>query len=144
MEEKRQCPAIKADGERCRVTFGLNPETALCWFHDPVRADERRRTSSLAGKRTAEERRKRARTIHEDEAMQPPATAGEAKKWSAWLAFAAVTGLLDRGTVREAAGAIRVFLSSLEKAEYEAALEEIRAEVRELRGLTKKQKLEVS
>jgi len=135
---KPTCEAIAADGMRCRLDFGLNPD-GKCFHHSDHTAEARARARSQAGKTTAERRRRQSKTIQVTEAMEPPRTAAEAKKWSAWLAWAAVTGELDKGTVREASGAIRVFLASLKQADYEHAIDELRAEVRGLKSL----KLEV-
>jgi hypothetical protein len=132
--ENRRCRGTTRDGRPCRVTFDLNPRTGLCRAHDPERAEERRRACVLGGKTTAEARRKRSRTIDAGEAMDPPTTAAEAKEWSAWLVVAAATGVLDKGTVGQAVGALRVFLASLKQADYEAALAELKDEVKRLKN----------
>ena len=135
MTERRQCAAIKADGVRCGVKFGVDEESQLCWHHDPALADERRRAASAGGKITAAKMRGRQqRTVHADEALAPPTTAEDAMRWASWATWAAATGTIDKGTAREVCGGIRTFLASLEKAEYESALEDLKSQVRELKG----------
>lgn len=46
-----RCSAIKANGERCRVSVG--PGVEFCWAHDPTNAQTRRRITSRAGKARA-------------------------------------------------------------------------------------------
>lgn len=48
---KRQCTAIKANGERC--TQSANEPQGLCWAHDPAHAETRRRNASRAGRAKA-------------------------------------------------------------------------------------------
>jgi len=43
-----RCPAIKANGERCKGD--AIPGADWCYSHDPDRAEERRRTASRGGK----------------------------------------------------------------------------------------------
>jgi hypothetical protein len=43
-----RCSAIKASGERCKVS--VEPPTTLCWAHDPANRETRRRITSKAGK----------------------------------------------------------------------------------------------
>jgi hypothetical protein len=131
--ENRRCLGTTKDGRSCRVTFGLDPESGLCRAHDPERAEERRRACVLGGKTTAEARRKRSRTVDAGEALPAPKTAGQAMEWASWLAVAAVTGQLDKGTVAQAVAALRIFLASLEKAEFETAITELRETVDSLK-----------
>ncbi len=46
-----QCSFIKASGERCRGA--ATGQHGLCWAHDPVNADRRRRTASKGGRSKA-------------------------------------------------------------------------------------------
>ena len=43
-----RCSAIKASGERCKVS--VEPPATLCWLHDPINRETRRRITSKAGK----------------------------------------------------------------------------------------------
>ena len=43
-----RCSAIKASGERCKVS--VEPPATLCWAHDPANRETRRRITSKAGK----------------------------------------------------------------------------------------------
>ncbi len=43
-----RCSAIKASGERCKVS--VEPPATLCWAHDPINRQARRRITSKAGK----------------------------------------------------------------------------------------------
>ena|SRR5215210_7198000 len=43
-----RCGYIKGNGERCQGT--ATGSNGLCWNHDPVNADRRRRAASKAGK----------------------------------------------------------------------------------------------
>ncbi len=43
-----RCSAIKASGERCKVS--VVPPATLCWLHDPINRETRRRITSKAGK----------------------------------------------------------------------------------------------
>jgi hypothetical protein len=42
-----KCSAIKRNGERCQSP--VTGENGLCWAHDPVNAEQRRRMASKAG-----------------------------------------------------------------------------------------------
>ena len=42
------CAGLKRKGGRCTAT--VEPPLAYCWWHDPARAEERRRNASRAGK----------------------------------------------------------------------------------------------
>ena len=42
------CAGLKRKGGRCTAT--VEPPLAYCWWHDPARAEERRRNASKAGK----------------------------------------------------------------------------------------------
>ena len=42
------CAGLKRNGGRCTAT--VEPPLAYCWWHDPARAEERRRNASKAGK----------------------------------------------------------------------------------------------
>ena len=44
-----RCPAIKANGERCKGD--ATPGAEWCYSHDPDRAEARRRSASKGGKR---------------------------------------------------------------------------------------------
>ena len=43
-----QCSFIKASGERCKGT--ATGQHGLCWAHDPVNAEQRRRAASRGGR----------------------------------------------------------------------------------------------
>jgi hypothetical protein len=43
-----RCSAIKASGERCKVS--VEPPATLCWLHDPVNRETRRRITAKAGR----------------------------------------------------------------------------------------------
>ena len=43
-----RCSALKASGERCKVS--VEPPATLCWLHDPINRETRRRITSKAGK----------------------------------------------------------------------------------------------
>ncbi|MEX2528554.1 MAG: hypothetical protein WEA09_13040 [Gemmatimonadota bacterium] len=128
-----QCKAIKRDGERCGVDWGLNKENELCWHHDNTRADERRRATSLGGRNAAEKsRRAHARTVHIADQMAPPTTAAEAMRWASWSTWAVSVGHIDKGTAQQVNSGVRTFLQALDKAEMEAELAELKAKVKEL------------
>lgn len=123
------CKAIKEDGARCGVDFGLDDE-GLCWHHSPTKAEERHRAKSRGGRTTAT---KGQRVASLDEIPDAPQTAADAKAWASWLAVAVATGKVDRTTGREIAGVLRTFLTSLEKAETEAKVEELRQDIAALK-----------
>src|SRR5215218_4852771 len=43
-----RCSAIKANGERCKVS--VPPGVEYCWAHDPANVEARRRITSKAGR----------------------------------------------------------------------------------------------
>jgi hypothetical protein len=45
---RARCSAVKASGERCKVS--VEPPATLCWAHDPINRETRRRITSKAGK----------------------------------------------------------------------------------------------
>lgn len=48
---KRQCSAIKANGERCQRS--AEGSHGYCWAHDPEHAEQRRKQASRGGKAKA-------------------------------------------------------------------------------------------
>ena len=56
METKKLCEAVKPDGSQCRAAALSG--TAFCFFHDPLRADERREAQALGGRQNS------AKTLH--------------------------------------------------------------------------------
>jgi len=136
MAERPQCVARKRTGDRCGVRWGLSPE-GLCLMHDPLRrhvADEARRAGARTtgavppvppsnGKHTV-----RVVPPHAVPGGRPPKTLDDCVRWASWLAFAAVTGLLDGVTVREGNRSLATLKDSFHK-------RDLQAEVRRLRAL---------
>lgn len=75
------CPATTAEGNPCKVTHGLNPETGFCRFHDPDRhqalIDAAKKGGLLA----------RAKGKARTPLTAPPRTAAEVRKLVAWAMF---------------------------------------------------------
>lgn len=141
MSQEQRCKHVGNGGKRCAVTFGLS-EDGWCWHHDPAKKSERKRAQSRGGRTTAEKRRKRAKTVDAAESMSPPETAEEAKEWASWATWAVATGKLDWKTAKQVQYGVRTFLAALEKSVLEEAIQDLKAQVAELRG--ERPKLEVT
>jgi len=130
-----QCEHIKADGERCKVTWGIHPDSGRCFAHCPERAEQRKEGRRKGQLQSSHVRRKSTfRTVPRGRAPAMPETAQDAADWSAWLTLATVTGEVDARTARECAGSLRCFLTALDKAELQKQIRELQAMVRKLKG----------
>lgn len=103
--------------------------------------DERtRELASKAGKASARARAARGRgngealTVSADETPGAITDLDACVRWSAWLANAAVTGMVDSRTADVATRAIREFRQSSEAANVAEEVAALRAELAELRG----------
>src|SRR5919112_6422545 len=59
-----QCSGSKRDGSRCTAT--VSPPHTHCWWHDPAKAERRRRAASRGGKGKASRATKELHTLLED------------------------------------------------------------------------------
>jgi hypothetical protein len=111
VKTSQRCQAIRSRGERCKVDFGVDPESGLCWHHDPKRADERRRAASQGGHSTAAiQRGNRRRTALAEDVPPEPQTVEDAIKWASWAVRAVATGVIDVRTAHEVGYVLRAFL----------------------------------
>lgn len=138
-----RCKGKNKDGSQCRVEFAVDRKSGLCYQHNPKWKGHREWARAEGGKVAAENSRKNyRRTASPEDVPGPPTTAGEAVRWAAWATWAVSTGIIDKGTAREVSYGVRTFLASLETAEHEEEIQELKQTVRELQGATPK--LEVS
>jgi hypothetical protein len=117
----------KVNGDPCPTSFGLNPDSGLCYMHDPERAEEAQAARSRGGKATAG-RMKRG-------PVEPPAALVEmqdAVAWASWTADAVARGQIDTRTAREISTAIKEFRASVEKAGLVAKLKAAEATIAQL------------
>ena len=118
-----RCRATRHDGQPCLVTWGLAPETRLCLAHDPLRkelAAAARRAGGITttGAVAAPPRdgaKYRVVPPHAVPRGRPPKTLDDCIRWASWLAFAAVTGLIDGISIREANRSLQTLKDSIHK-----------------------------
>ena len=137
---ERQCPAITRGGTRCQQRAYLNPETHLCLWHDPTRADEaqaaRRRGRETSAKEAAE---REARMI--DAADPPPMlelTLDGVSKQLGWIAQQTLVGSMQPRIARAATYALSQARHALTQADLEVQLKAARAELAKLRTITRR------
>ena len=129
-----QCEHIKADGERCKVTWGVSESSGRCFCHCPERAEERAESRRKGQAQSAHVRRRSVfRTVPPDRAPPRPETIEDAAAWSSWATLAVATGQLDARTAREIAGLLRVLVSAVEKGALTAQVAELKRQVAALR-----------
>ena len=121
-----QCAGMTMRGTRCRVR--VTNEGDLCLFHDPEQGAALAAAQHSGGAPAKERGLKPA----EDLPGGPPKTAAEAMTWSAWLVRAVAEGSVGTTTASQVASSLRVFLQSLDKAELEGQVAELRAKLQEL------------
>ena len=130
-----QCEHTKPDGEQCRVTWGIHPDSGRCFCHCPVRADQRAEGRRRGQLQSAHVRRRSTfRTVPVGRCPAPPQSAQDAQDWASWLTVAVTSGQVDARTGKEAATALRVFLTALDKSEMQRQIGELQAVVRKLKG----------
>lgn len=124
-DESERCEHVKDDGERCRVTNSVNPDTGLCYFHDPERREELQRARSKGGHATAAKRADDDRAVPTHDAPDPPETLEDAVEWAAWASVQVATGRLDTSRANAVARLLKEFRQALERSESREALERI-------------------
>lgn len=128
-----RCSAVRNDGQRCEVDFGLNPANGRCWHHDPERAKSRKRARAQGGRTTSSMQRARwSRTVSPDEVMEDPQTVADAVRWASWLPRAIATGEIDKATGREINSSLKTFVALYEKSELEGEVAELRRKLEAL------------
>jgi len=127
-----RCTFVKADGNGCRVTFALSPETQLCAVHDPARRDVMRAARHRGGASSAAHQRggKAVRVVSVD-AVPPLATLDDAVAASAWLFKLGVSGQLDPGTAREGNRSVTTFKDSIHKRDLLVRIRELERKLRQ-------------
>ena len=88
-----RCSALKASGERCKVS--VEPPATLCWLHDPINRETRRRITSKAGK------------------SKPSRELAGIKQRLSNLADDVLGGEVDRGVAAVAAQVLNVYLRAI-------------------------------
>lgn len=88
----RQCTAMREDGARCEITFGLCEECGECFHHCDHRAEERTEARRRGGKATA--RKLQAPGLDADE-LPPLTDHASAKAWLEVVGRAVATGRLS-------------------------------------------------
>ncbi len=123
-----QCAATRKAGGRC--SRFVPHEGGLCFMHDPGRQEDARAARSKGGHRTQE----KLRLASPGNLPGPaPESAADAQLWGAWLVRAVAEGTIGITTSDKIAGALRVFLAALDKAEMEGQIRELQAQVKELK-----------
>jgi hypothetical protein len=121
----------KKDGERCENVDDLNPETGLCKFHDPTRAQEMFEQRSKAGKSNSRQFKLRAQS---GSVPRPPETAEDAIKWCAWAAHRVAVGEMDARTCDSISRVMNVFKSAIKERDLMREVTKLRAELKAMRA----------
>lgn len=127
----QQCAYVKEGGARCRVDFGVNPDTGFCWSHDPARRKKAQRARRLGAQKTAEKRR-RASPIDPNDVPAAPRTVEAAADMAAWAARAMLLGEITRHEARDLASILRAVLDALKASDVSSQIEELQAKVERL------------
>jgi hypothetical protein len=120
VSEAPRCVALKTNGERCGVTWGLSAE-GLCLAHDPLRREQaaaaRAAGGTTSGASAATQRNGKFRVVAPSAVPggRPPRSLHDVVRWASWCAFAAATGLLDGISVREINRSLITLKVGLEK-----------------------------
>lgn len=109
MSALETCTAIKADGERCQVEFGLK-EDGKCLYHSAYTADTLREGQRAGGRATAEKHR---RTGLEESELPQLVTHADAKARLDLISRAVATGRLDKGDAASAINGVKVWLVAM-------------------------------
>jgi hypothetical protein len=115
VSELRRCQGITATGSRCERVVGSSQ--SLCYAHSPAHADQRRENASKA-----------ARSRHGGELA-------EVKAQLRTIASDVLEGNIETGRASVAGQVLGVYLRAVEAERRERELNEIEAELEELRGM---------
>jgi hypothetical protein len=129
-----RCGFIKANGEQCKVTFGLSQTTGYCFYHDPSREEEREAARSRGGKSAAKARRPWA--TDDQVPGRGPRTAQEGLEWASWCVEATARGWISEGVSQRISTAINTVLRAASQASMEREIAELKGQVAELRKRT--------
>jgi len=137
-----RCKQVKPDGDRCRVDWGLNPVTGLCYNHDPEKEEERNLARSHGGKMAA--RHLLQNKGLDTEALGALKTVRDAQRWLKLIAEGVVTNRLKPMEGNTGVKALEAWL----KAEHDRVaaddLADLRTQLQEVRdGLKRGRPLEV-
>lgn len=96
-----RCAFVKADGSRCRVTFGLHD--GLCSPHDPARKAATDAARAAGGTTTSQVRRASKYRVLDPQQLggRPARTLADIERGVATMTFAVGTGAADPATARE-------------------------------------------
>lgn len=126
-----QCDALKGDGSRCAVKFGISPESRMCWSHDPIRQEQAQRARRLGGKRAAESQK--GYGLESDE-LPPLTTPQDAGTWLEQIGRAVATGRLGHHEGTAITRTVREWLRAFDAGAVADEVERLRQQVAELKG----------
>lgn len=119
------CKATRADGEPCQAPESVIGDDGYCVAHRP--GDEHKEVASRGGRATAKKLRKPPAS---DRDVPPtPETIEDAKRWLAWVATNLANGMLDQKEARSLSYTLRAFMDSVEKADVQDELEELKDKI---------------
>lgn len=135
--ENQRCEGVREDGGRCRSGIGLMEVGGklYCLAHDPNRRALAQRARAKGGKTTGKLNKDQwTRSVSDSRALRAPETAADCVEWASWTARAVATGEIDKGTASAINTSLKTFLAAIDKADHEARLNELQAQVKELKG----------
>ena len=129
-ERRKRCMGTTKKGAPCKMTLDLQmtPDGLRCPLHDPKRAEERRRRSSLGGKRS-----KRTKRIRPEDVPALPQSMQDAQAYMAWIADNLAHGRLTDNRAKALTASIRGFMQAVSLAELESQVRELRAQLKKLK-----------
>ncbi len=123
-EEPRRCRGTTADGEPCRVGPELVLASGFCFSHDAARRSELKAAGTLAGIKSANQRRKGLDPARIGELKTP----SDAMRITALLTVASATGELPAPQARAALVAVQAWLKAFDMEELEHRLADLERE----------------
>lgn len=119
------CQGTNKDGEPCQAPESVVGPDGYCPPHSDE--EEHRERASMGGKATA--RKHRRPPASDRDVPDPPETIEDAKRWLAWVATNLANGMLDQKEARSLSYTLRAFMDSVEKADVQDELEELKEKI---------------
>lgn len=121
-----RCSAITSKGERCRQSSTVS-DSGLCLFHDPARAEERRRAQERGGEANGA-------PVLPDGLPPRPESLSDVAAYLGWIVDATARGVLDRLTAGRLSSTLKVMVAAVGKRDLEKTVEGLREELRVARA----------
>jgi hypothetical protein len=128
VSKQRPCEATRQDGTPCRGNS--RPGSRWCWAHDPGLKEKR----DAARRKGGRERSKAAAVLPQDAPDLPLGTVGEVVKALAATVNQVRKGALDVKAANCVGYLLSVMLRALEGSELQRQLDELRAELEQMKG----------